>query len=156
MSAAARTPGPEKLIDALVSRLSARTVRRLFPQDSHIPELAQNTRSAFAKLPAWDGEASQKPPRPPLLLAKPEGLAVMAEIPEGPSPLHLAARRRRVVKQGPSASPEWWRTLAKAHGSARDYYRIEDEDGCRYWVFAKDSIEPGRRSPRWFLHGVFP
>lgn len=161
LSAAARTPGPEKLIDALVSRLSARTVRRLFPQDSHIPELAQNTRSAFAKLPAWNGEASQKPPRPPLLLAKPESLAVMAEIPEGP-PARFTWRRvnRRVVKaEGPERiAPEWWRTLdGGARQRTRDYYRIEDEDGCRYWVFREGLYrEPDEDRPRWFLHGVFP
>ena len=36
-------PHPEKLIDALVSRLGKRTVRRLFPKESHIPELAQTS-----------------------------------------------------------------------------------------------------------------
>ena len=38
----------------------------------------------------------------------------------------------------------------------RDYYRIEDEDGHRYWVFREGLYqESGLGSPGWFLHGVF-
>ncbi|WP_172653383.1 Y-family DNA polymerase [Methyloceanibacter caenitepidi] len=169
LSATDRKPGPEKLIDALASRLGARTVRRLFPQQSHIPELAQTARSAFAKLPAWTGDARntslEKPPRPPLLLATPESVTVMAEVPEGP-PLRFTWRRvsRRVVKaEGPERiAPEWWRVLDGSPAQrTRDYYRIEDEDGCRYWVFReglyqeRDEARDGD-PPRWFLHGVFP
>ncbi|HUW73351.1 MAG TPA: DNA polymerase Y family protein [Methyloceanibacter sp.] len=158
-----RAPGPDALIDALTNRLGKRTVRRLFPQASHIPELAQSTRSAFAGCPAWT-EAPEKPPRPPLLLATPEPLAVMAEIPEGP-PARFTWRRvsRRVVKaEGPERiAPEWWRTLkpkinAKTKARPRDYYRIEDEDGCRYWVFREGLYqESDAEAPGWFLHGVF-
>lgn len=168
LSATARKPGPEKLIDALVSRLGPRTVRRLFPQESHIPELAQTTQNAFSKLPAWNGSSSstylEKPPRPPLLLAKPESVAVMAEIPEGP-PARFTWRRvnRRVVKaEGPERiAPEWWRAFdGGATQRTRDYYRIEDEDGCRYWVFREglyqERGEQEREPPRWFLHGVLP
>src|SRR5665811_393880 len=39
----------------------------------------------------------------------------------------------------------------------RDYYRIEDEDGCRYWVFREGLYQEGQAEPPgWFLHGVFP
>jgi hypothetical protein len=39
----------------------------------------------------------------------------------------------------------------------RDYYRIEDEDGCRYWVFREGLYqESDAEPPCWFLHGVFP
>lgn len=173
LSAAARKPGPEKLIDALASRLGTRTVRRLFPQQSHIPELAQTTRSAFAKLPAWNGGSNgdangmplEKPPRPPLLLATPESVTVMAEVPEGP-PLRFTWRRvnRRVIKaEGPERiAPEWWRVFDGSPAQrTRDYYRIEDEDGCRYWVFREGLYQDRDEArdaepPRWFLHGVFP
>ena len=43
----------EALIDRLVNRLGARAVRRLVPQASHIPELAQRLRSAFAGPSLW-------------------------------------------------------------------------------------------------------
>jgi len=197
LTEADRTPGPERLIDALVNRLGKRTVRRLFPRASHIPELAQHACSAFAGSPDWR-ETPGKPPRPPLLLAKPEPLHVMAEIPEGP-PARFTWRRvsRRVIKaEGPERiAPEWWRTsfpssckgevgdgrrpspggghaVQSVLGSdphpgpppsrgrearPRDYYRIEDEDGCRYWVFREGLYqESDAEPPYWFLHGVFP
>ena len=101
---------------------------------------------------------------------------MLAEIPEGP-PARFTWRHvsRRVVKaEGPERiAPEWWRALRsgatlvtslKGSGRAsskhqprpRDYYRIEDEDGHRYWVFREGLYqESGLGSPGWFLHGVF-
>ncbi len=105
---------PETLIDRLVNRLGPRAVRRLFPRASHIPELAQTLKSAFAGPSLWPEPASRKPMRPPLLFASPEPLTVLAEIPEGP-PARFTWRRvtRRVVKsEGPERiAPEWWRSL---------------------------------------------
>lgn len=169
LSATTRKPGPEKLIDTLGSRLGAHAVRRLFPQESHIPELAQSTQGAFAKMPTWNGNSGdsslEKPQRPLLLLATPESVTVMAEIPEGP-PLRFTWRRvnRRVTKaEGPERiAPEWWRTFdGSPIERTRDYYRIEDEDGCRYWVFREGLYQERDEArednpPRWFLHGVFP
>jgi len=37
----------------------------------------------------------------------------------------------------------------------RDYYRVEDDQGRRFWVFREGAFAPGVR-PRWFLHGLFP
>ncbi|HAN63549.1 MAG TPA: hypothetical protein DCQ79_06750 [Rhizobiales bacterium] len=38
----------------------------------------------------------------------------------------------------------------------RDYYRIEDEDGRRYWVFREGLYQESEHGlPSWFLHGVF-
>ena len=151
--------GPEALIDRLVNRLGARGVRRLHKRASHIPELAQRLRSAFAGPSFWPVQ-SDKPPRPPLLLASPEPLTVLAEIPEGP-PARFTWRRvtRRVIKsEGPERiAPEWWRILpSPSKERPRDYYRIEDEDGCRYWVFREGLYRDGEdEAPCWFLHGVF-
>ncbi len=45
---------------------------------------------------------------------------------------------------------------ARRAARTRDYYRIEDEDGRRYWVFREGLYRRAPRSaPRWFLHGVF-
>ena len=53
---------------------------------------------------------------------------------------------------------EWWRqTRPQGRGEAemiRDYYRVEDEAGRRFWVFRAGPYRPGR-PPRWFLHGMF-
>ncbi len=43
----------ESLIDRLVNRLGVRAVHRLFPRASHIPELAQSLKSAFAGPSLW-------------------------------------------------------------------------------------------------------
>ena len=160
LSAGATAIAPETLIDALTNRLGLRAVRRLFPRSSHIPELAQVARDAFAGWPAWNDDAG-KPPRPLFLLVRPEPLSVMAEIPEGP-PARFTWRRvsRRVTKaQGPERiAPEWWHALtASTTARPRDYYRIEDTDGCRYWVFREGLYqESTEEAPSWFLHGVFP
>jgi hypothetical protein len=38
----------------------------------------------------------------------------------------------------------------------RDYYRIEDENGRRYWLFRAGLYqESATELPAWFLHGVF-
>jgi protein ImuB len=58
-----------------------------------------------------------------------------------------AGRRQRIVRRvGPERiETGWWR----GQTVARDYYRVETEAGCWYWIF--------RRLPNgpWFLHGTF-
>jgi len=152
---------PETLIDRLVNRLGARAVRRLVPKGSHIPELAQSLKSAFAGPSLWPEPTSYQPKRPPLLFGSPEPVTVIAEIPEGP-PARFTWRRvsHRVVKaEGPERiAPEWWckPSLGKEQARPRDYYRIEDEDGHRYWLF-RDGLyqETELGAPSWYLHGVF-
>lgn len=95
------------------------------------------------------------PPRPFLLLERPEPVAVMAQIPDGPP---LRFRWRRVVRevaraQGPERiAPEWW--LTGNTDDTRDYYRAEDSAGRRYWLY-REGLYGGAETPRWFVHGVF-
>jgi protein ImuB len=150
----------EPLIDRLASRLSSAAVRRLAPFASHLPERAQTMLPALAGSASWPKQSVSKPPRPPLLFAEPEPVDVLAEIPEGP-PARFTWRRvtRRVVKaEGPERiAPEWWRELQEMRGKPRDYYRIEDEDGRRYWVFRSGLYQESEAKdlPAWYLHGVF-
>ena len=38
----------------------------------------------------------------------------------------------------------------------RDYYRVEDGDGRRYWIYREGLIGDGRGGvPNWFIHGLF-
>jgi protein ImuB len=58
--------------------------------------------------------------------------------------------RHRVVRaEGPERiAPEWWLDdRDRAEAPARDYFRVEDEAGRRYWLY--------RAGGRWFLHGLF-
>ena len=56
--------------------------------------------------------------------------------------------------EGPERiAPEWWRERGGAR--LRDYYRIEDEAGRRYWIYRLGIIGDGRGGPPdWYLHGL--
>jgi protein ImuB len=54
--------------------------------------------------------------------------------------------------EGPERiAAEWWR----ADGLTRDYFRVEDSTGHRFWLFREGLYERDEASPRWFMHGVF-
>lgn len=162
------------LIDRLATRLGPDAVRRLHPQDRHIPESAQRWLPATATPPTqWpaDGNGTAPLPRPALLLDPPERITTIAEVPDGP-PLqfHWRGQSYRVrLAEGPERiAPEWWRSMdGHAGGSGaddvrigftRDYYRVEDSAGHRFWVFRHGQF--GERAdlpetPPWYLHGLF-
>lgn len=158
------------LIDRLQARLGDGSVRRPVLQASWLPERAERWLRAGVEAP--DGEGQTDRPRPILLFDPPERVETLAEIPDG-VPARFTWRRvtRRIVKAaGPERlSPEWWRPqTTKAPPRTRDYYRVEDEAGHRYWLFREGlydredvSVELGEdgqplpRPPTWWLHGVF-
>ena len=95
--------------------------------------------------------------RPHHLLDHPEAIAVIYATPEG-LPRRFVWRRAvhdiaRV--EGPERiAPEWWRERSTAR--LRDYYRVEDGQGRRYWIFREGVIGDGRGgAPEWYLHGLF-
>jgi protein ImuB len=140
------------LLDRLTARLGREAVSRFDFRESHIPE-----RAAFA-VPVLR-ETSPCPAlrrrRPLLLLPQAEPVTVLAEVPDYP-PRRFTWRRitYRVVKaEGPERlTPEWWPDK-KDHGQTRDYYRVEDETGRRFWLYREGLYQDG--TPRWYLHGLF-
>jgi protein ImuB len=137
------------LIDRLGNRFGAEHVLRLAARESHVPERAQRLVSAF------DGGAGAFPKsllRPPRLFAPPFPIEAVAPIPDDP-PLLFRWRRvtHRVARaEGPERiACEWWRE----HAPERDYYRVEDTEGGRFWLYREG---PYGEDPRWFLHGLFP
>ncbi len=95
--------------------------------------------------------------RPQRLLDSPEAIAVVYATPEG-IPRRFVWRRAvhdiaRV--EGPERiAPEWWRSASTAR--LRDYYRVEDREGRRYWIYREGVIGDGRGgAPEWYLHGLF-
>ena len=65
--------------------------------------------------------------------------------------------RRRVKRaDGPErVFGEWWKREAEL-ATVRDYFRIEDEGGERFWIYRAGNGEDGATgSHRWFLHGIF-
>jgi protein ImuB len=105
---------------------------------------------------------SQKPPRPVRLFRPPEPIEAQWVLPDDP-PFRFTWRRRqhRVLHaDGPERiAEEWWiegDAAADPRGSGdhiRDYYRVEDEEGRRFWLYRAGL--PGDPPPCWFVHGLF-
>lgn len=135
------------LIDRLDNRLGTGSVRRPALRESHWPEDAAGSAAPFDAAAGIAPGSAQ--PRPLYLLRRPEPVEVLALVPDGP-PLRLTWRRRRLTlrqAEGPERLlPAWWQP-ARADEPPRDYYRAEDEEGRRYWLY--------RAGGRWFLQGLF-
>ena len=156
---AVRDAAIDELADRLTTRLGRGRVRRLRPADTHIPEQAQLELSAIdAPAPQpWPAPEDGEPPtRPFHLFDPPQPIEVIAEVPDGP-PHHFRWRRathaiRRY--EGPERiAAEWWRRRDNA-GLTRDYYRVEDAQGRRFWLF-RHGLYDEKPDPRWYIHGVF-
>lgn len=149
------------LIDRLSTRLGRERVRRLAPRDSHIPEQAAfSFPAADARKPGpWPAAEPGEPPLRPLhLFDPPQPIQVTAAgIPDGP-PAGFRWRRgeHRVTRhEGPERiAAEWWR-LDRKPGLTRDYYRVEDARGRRFWIFRHGLYGGEAREPRWYVHGLF-
>ena len=101
---------------------------------------------------------TNKPPRPIRLFEPPEPVEAAWLLPDDP-PFRFTWRRRahRVrCADGPErVAREWWRPEGSAATDAiRDYYRVEDEEGRRFWLF-RTGLPGGGHPPRWYVHGVF-
>ena len=147
------------VIDSLKNRLGAEKVVQAVPQESHIPERAVSLREAPALF--TDPPRAIDRVRPISLLATPESIEAMALVPDHP-PLSFVWRRvaHRVARaEGPERiAPEWWRAeqIAPVHRRPRDYYRVEDITGRRYWIFREGLYDGAAATPpRWYMHGLF-
>jgi protein ImuB len=99
--------------------------------------------------------AAGAPSRPLRLFARPEPIEALAEVPDGPP---LRFRWRRVLHnvaaiEGPEriAAP-WWRG---AHAPTRDYFRAEDTEGRRFWLYREGLWGRETGQAKWFVHGLF-
>lgn len=129
--------------------------------------------------------SGEPPLRPLRLLPRPEPIDVVAQVPDGPpaqfrwrNSLHVLAH-----VEGPERiAMEWWRIFAAAQGNeedddfahmfppqegtslqkriseqilTRDYFRTEDRDGARYWIYRSGIFAREVPDFRWFMHGLF-
>lgn len=147
------TPALAPLVDGLGNRLGFDSLRRFVPRASHVPERAAGAAPPLAPSPAAAGWPPL-PPRPLRLFRPPYPIEAMALLPDHPPAFfRWRARLHRVAHaEGPERlAPEWWRPEDEA-AWARDYFRVEDEDGRRFWLY-RDGAPP--TAGRWYLHGLF-
>lgn len=169
-------PDLAPLVDTLATRIGLARMWRMRPVESDVPERA-SARMAVLDPPARAGarlkaedvrQLDRNPllapwhphwPKPARLLPRPERLDhVMAELPDhAPRRFTWRGRLHKVVcADGPERiHGEWWKRAGEIH-YIRDYFRVEDEEGRRYWLFRRGDGERGVTGDlSWYLHGVF-
>jgi protein ImuB len=144
------------LVDVLSARLGAQRVLRPKLVEAHNPERAAGWRPALKDKAI---ETKHKPPRdgvmrrPLTLFARPQPIEALATVPDGP-PIRFRWRRvlREVTRaEGPERiSGDWM-----GDELTRDYYRVEDKDARRYWLYREGLYGETSEPPRWFVHGLF-
>ena len=121
-----------ELLDNIAGKVGEPSIRRYLPQETYWPERSVKAVSSLESQPetAWRTDR----PRPMHLLAVPEPIEVMVVLPDYP-PLHFRYKGEVVhIKRadGPERiEQEWW----LQSGQPRDYFRVEDDAGVRYWIF---------------------
>jgi len=148
-----------ELVDRMTTRLGRGRVKKLIAADTHIPEQAQLALPAIdaLSLAPWIApEPGEPPTRPFHLFDPPQPIEVIAEVPDGPPQRFRWRRAFHAVRryEGPERiAAEWWRRRDNG-GLTRDYYRVEDVHGRRYWLF-RHGLYDEKPDPRWYIHGVF-
>ena len=152
--------GLAPLVDRLTNRLGEDRVWRPTPVESHVPELAVGRARPLGPAPEarpWDREA----PRPTRLFRRPEPVeAVMALTPDDPpTQFRWRGQLHRVRRaEGPERiGEEWWKGQIDdvRVGHVRDYYRVEDAEGGRFWLFRAGLYGDPAVPPQWWMHGLF-
>ncbi len=147
--------GLAALVDRLVNRLGPASVVRLAPRESHTPERAVAASPALA--PPGERRWRADVARPVRLFPRPERIEAVALVPDAPPVMfRWRGRVHRVTRaEGPERlAAEWWREARFERDDWRDYYRVEDARGARFWLY-RDGPHDARGAARWFLHGVF-
>jgi len=161
------------LVDRLSARLGRRAVTRRDLVEAHLPEQAEvSTPAVFGERRRREGairhcedpraatrarndDPGAAPSRPLRLFARPEPIQALAEVPDGP-PLRFRWRRMLhdvAAIEGPERiAPPWWR---RDGGPTRDYFRAEDSQGRRFWLYREGLWGRETAHAKWFVHGVF-
>ena len=173
---ASQAPDLAPLVDTLANRIGAAKLWRHQPHESDVPERSVASRPPLdppkrdairlklddvRRLDTHTPDHPWHPrwPRPIRLLRRPEQIDhVLAELPDFP-PLRFTWRgaTHRIVRgDGPERiTGEWWRDSAE-RDAVRDYFRVEDDTGKRFWLFRRGD---GQRSATgdltWYMHGTF-
>ena len=78
-------------------------------------------------------------------------------MPDGP-PVRFTWRRvshEVAHAEGPeSIAMQWWRN-DQGQPVTRDYFRVENRHGARFWLYREGIYQDRDNPPNWFLHGIF-
>jgi protein ImuB len=154
LAGAHAAPDIAPLIDQLAGRVGHRALFKTSALESDVPERAVVQVPALATPQGWPAWK-----RPSRLLARPEPLSgVVALLPDHP-PRRFAWRGRThdvVAGDGPERiHGEWWVRDGEIW-AVRDYYRVEDREGHRFWVFRRgDGVQADTGDLSWWMHGAF-
>ena len=148
--------GVAPLIDTLANRLGPGRVWRPVPVQSDVPERSVGRAEPLDALGgvAWPAHL----PRPVRLLDPPEPVEVIAALPDNPPASFTWRQVRHRVRHadGPERIAGEWGRRSGEVSALRDYFRVEDADGRRFWLFRRgDGVDPMTGDMRWFVHGLF-
>ena len=140
-----------ELIDRLTLRMGNQAINRYLPDEHYWPERSFKKAISFTEQSISDWKLER--PRPLRLLSPPECIDVTAPVPDYPPMLFRYKGKLHKIRNadGPERiEQEWW----IEEGEHRDYYAVEDEEGCRYWIFRSGHYDEAKK-PLWYLHGFF-
>ena len=148
------------LIDRLGARLGNDRITRFAATNTHIPERSFMAVPLIHNAPATaaitQSHHAETLTRPLVLFPNPECIEAIAEVPEGP-PIRFRWRKalyRVALCEGPERiAGEWW--LEGRNTRSRDYFRVEDIEGYRFWLFRDGLYERETSCPDWYMHGLF-
>jgi protein ImuB len=139
-----------ELLDRIANKIGIEQIQRFLPAEHHWPERSLRPANSLNETPSTTWKVNR--PRPVKLLAEPLPIEVTAPIPDYPPMLFRYQHKLHEIKRadGPERiEREWWLD----GGEHRDYYVVEDAEGCRYWVFRLGHYS-GKQSD-WYIHGFF-
>lgn len=171
-----QAPDLAPLVDTLANRIGPARLWRHQPVESDVPErsvtplapldpVAEDTlRLKRHDVRQLDRRTPDHPwhprwPRPARLLRRPEPLdQIMAKMPDH-APYRFAWRgclHMVAHSDGPErVTGEWWRRPGE-RDAVRDYFRVEDTQGRRFWLFRRgDGLRAETGNHCWYIHGTF-
>ena len=138
-----------ELIDRLAGKFGADAIQRFLPDEHYWPERSVKPATLLKEQKTIEWKLDR--PRPIRVLPTPEHIDATAPVPDYP-PMNFRYKGKlhKIIKaDGPERiEQEWW----IQQGQHRDYYAVEDEEGCRYWLFRSGHYN---EAYQWFIHGFF-
>jgi protein ImuB len=138
-----------ELIDRLAGKTGTQAICRYVPDEHYWPERSFKPATSLQEKSPMGWRSDKL--RPLQVLSVPERIEVTAPIPDYPPMLfRYKGKLHKIIRaDGPERiEQEWW----LQQGLHRDYYRVEDEEGHRYWIFRLGHYD---ERFEWFIHGFF-